>query len=228
MARDCIIDFKTGCDCGFSKSDLNNAPLERLFKVGFFKHDVAVINLYEDYKLLIGGHKCNFQREAAKCKREGFYLKEIDRQSYITEIVEINHSRAVRCEKPMSGSYLRSVEQWGGQPEIRTNPVMACEKHCTKTYGLFSKEPGIWGDGKLVAYITINIYGNLVNYAQILGHGDYLKHGIMQLLHLELLEILSNNKFSQYICYYLYHTGEKGLMDWKRRAGFRPHKLMLK
>lgn len=229
------------CECGFNRNAYDSSVedkingaihihnwkgyLNQFFKSGYFTHKVALIDLL-NYKNLVGGHKKNFQREAKRCEREGFFIKEINYHSYITEISEINRSKPIRCGREMKPDYLKSIDELGGQPKELMEPVNpSCRFHRGMFFGCFSKEAGFWGDGKLVAYIGLNIYGDFVNYSMILGHGNYLKKGIMQFFHLKLLEFLKANGFSRYIIYYLYDTPEQNLVDWKRRAGFRPHKI---
>lgn len=215
------IDFRFDCPCNFDKEKLS-----QFYKAGYFTHPVALIDLQSDYHSLIGGHKKNFQREAKHCKTAGYFVKEIHRQSYITEVVEINKSKEVRCGGVMKPDYKKTIDELGGQPAERIAPLKPdCEIHRGLFLGCFSNEPGYWKDGKLVAYIGLNMYGNFINYSMILGHGDYLRKGIMQFFHLEVLELLKLNGFSRYVIYYIYDTPQPTLVDWKRRAGFRPHKI---
>ena len=231
-----------GCDCGFSRNTYDPTAndnvngtisnhnwkgyLQQFFSSGYFAHKVALIDLESDYQSLIGGHKGNFQREAKKCERAGFFIKEINYRTYITEVSEINRSKPIRCGRKMSPDYMKTVEQLGGQYTVKHPPeTPPCKFHRGIFYGCFSNEPGFWGDGKLVAYIGINLFGNFANYSMIIGHGDYLKKGIMQFLHLQVLELLKANGFSRYVIYYLYFSGEENLISWKRRAGFRSYNL---
>ncbi len=219
-----MIDFKADCPCEFDKKKY----IDVFNKVGYFKHEVACIDLKSDYLSLIGGHKGQFKRDAHKCERLGFKVKQFHRQSYITDVVDINFSKEKRSGGLMKTDYRKSVEEWGGQPNERKEPVeQKCKVHGGYLFGCFANEPGYWQDEKLVAYLGINVLGNFVNYSTILGHANYFRFGIMAYLHLKVLEFISTLEYPQYVVYYLWNSKEQGLMDWKRRAGFVPAKLRL-
>lgn len=226
-----IVDLKLNCSCDFNKQELFNL----LFKKGFFlikgenktTYELSLIDLHSDYKMLIGGHKNQFTRDARNCSKLGYYVKEFDLQTYITDYVEINKSKDVRCGGVMKPKYNETVEQLGAQPLTKSEPLKnTCSEHYRKYYGCFIKQPGYWSDEKLVGYLAYDVMGNYVNYSKILGHADHLHNWIMAFMHLEVLKQIELQG-KRFVVYYLYHTGEKGLMSWKNRAGFRPLKLSI-
>lgn len=214
------VDFMLGCPCGFSAVDL-----QPYIDAGYFSQPVSLIDLRSDYRDLIGGHKNNTRREIAKATRSGYYVKAFHPRSYLADLIAINTSKAVRSGGRMRENYTRTADSAADQPAVRGQPPPPkCRYHQTITLGVFSASGGHWGDGQVVAYLYLQLAGEFVNYSSILGHGDHLKFGVMPLLHSEALSRLERNGFSRYVVYYLFDN-PKGLMDWKRRAGFRENRI---
>jgi hypothetical protein len=157
---------------------------------------------------------------------------------HIPDIHEINTSKEIRSGGPMRPSYLRSIEEIGGYPtkhyEIERP---ACRDHNWTCFGVFESISGyrqgnIVTDRKLIAYIRLKRFGELGLYSQILGHGGYLKFGIMYQLHFELIrKLYEAARFSisgiKYVAYAQWRAGGKGLMQWKSKVLFCPTYILI-
>ncbi|MCW7755442.1 hypothetical protein OOT00_15810 [Desulfobotulus sp. H1] len=183
-------------------------------------------------------HKGNSFRKSHKSKREGFYSKPFNPRLFIPDIVEINHSKEVRCGRKMSEPYRRTVQDFGGPPQKRLNfQWPECPLHFDLWWGIFMKKNGhcqgvVETGEKLFAYIRLRRNGNYALYGQILGHGEYLNKGIMYALHFNILEWLLKKesgyaKGLSYLCYAGYNQGGEGLIRWKKRTLFRPTYLVI-
>ena len=99
----------------------------------------------------------------------------------------------------------------------------------------------------LVGYVQLKRHGDLALYSTILGHGSYLRRGIMPHLHLSIMsnvlwvnskpwvdklgdEISGLAPFDgiKWLMYAGYYDGGKGLNLWKKKAGFDPVMLFSK
>ena len=146
----------------------------------------------------------------------------------------VNHSKAVRSGGAMRGSYLRTVEEMGGaptRPHVATPP--ACVHHWGLTFGVFLPEPGhvqgtVRVDERLLAYLSLRRFGDVALYSQILGHGDHLAHGILVLLHHEVVHWISEHldgpaRGLRYLMYGGQQNSGESLFQFKRQSGFTPH-----
>ena len=184
-------------------------------------------------------YKGNVLRDARKSDQQGYICKPFVRELFIPDIVAINHSKEERSGGPMKETYLRSVEDMGGAPKkpVELKPP-ECPVHYDCWWGVFSPEPGykqgdVVTDERLLAYIDLRRVGNFALYSLILGHGDYLKYGIMYRLHFTILEWLCNNKDRyahglDHLVYAGYYQGGEGLQLWKKKTLFEPAYLVIR
>lgn len=152
-------------------------------------------------------------RRANQASRKGFHVREFEWNSHLQDIHEINTSMPERNGKPMSPSYLRLPQELksGGKAEGNT-----CNLHWIKNFGVFRS------DGKLVAYIKLKRQRDILIYTTILGHGSFLRDGVMYLLHHEILRGLSSQEQLRQclLVYSSFDSGGDGLKQWKRRGLF--------
>jgi len=166
----------------------------------------------------------NTRKEMRKATRKGYYCEPIIPQAHIHEIVEINQSKAMRQGKPMHEEWYhyseaKMIQEFGG---VR---IYTCPYHYTQWFGVFTKEK------KMVGYIKFNRNGQLAWYGMILGHGDYLKDGIVYFLHFYIQKLIreSDNERYKGIAGTAYHAmlnGTKGLIFWKHKAGFAQYHIV--
>lgn len=145
--------------------------------------------------------------------RLGYHSREItwsERTFYLDDIHAINTSMAERQRKPMGESYLDYPKEITGR------------KSCCHHYGTFI---ACFKDAKLYAYITTNFCGEMAAASQILGHGDYLKDGIMLNIWAAFVEVCITRGI-KYIVYSRWNDGYGGLRHWKHSVGMKPESLV--
>jgi len=198
---------------------------------------VACLSLDRTYDAYVRGQRKadggNRQREARRAERLGLYVARFPMRLHVPDVVEINHSRPVRSGGPMRGHYTWSVEEHGGPPTRRHEFVWPeCRHHWTIPWGVFEPRPGhrqgdVPVDGKLVAYLHVLRLGDLALYSQILGHGDFLRSGVMARLHFVVVEWLLDGASPhaagvRHLMYGAWDSGGTGLQFWKRKLLFEP------
>ncbi|SFH81227.1 hypothetical protein SAMN05192551_103133 [Tindallia magadiensis] len=246
------IDLKYGSEnCSMSKTCTNYYEKFNKRMIGKYvgeknvfpgQLESAVIDLkdynYEDYYAKAKKiHKGNALRDAKKADKAGYYCKQFAWKNHIPDIVEINQSKEVRSGGVMRDAYNRSVDEMGGDPEkYRQVKEPDCNLHTTYNWGIFERIPGymqgnIETNEKLLAYVKFKRNGNLATYTSILGHGDYLKEGIMYNLHLSIMqwvqELTLEKDPLEYILYGAIDSGNEGLQQWKKRMLFVEKFLLL-
>jgi hypothetical protein len=172
-------------------------------------------------------------REAHKAVASGLFCEIFPRRLYIPDIHAINTSAPARGGKPMSANYQRSIEEMGGAPR-RHIPVSKpiCPIHNQTYFGVFQKVEGhrqgdVVTNQQLLAYVSVNRYGNCAIYTLFLGHHEYRKRYVMNLLHFETMRALterSSDRFKglDYLMYHRYVNTNPGLTFWKRKMNFSP------
>jgi hypothetical protein len=77
-----------------------------------------------------------------------------------------------------------------------------------------------------VGYVELYIYGNFAMINRILGHKDYLKFGIMNIMVKECVQYaISNNiKYINYLT--MQNKNNNSLSAFKKRVGFRECSLL--
>lgn len=182
-------------------------------------------------------YKGNSVREAQRASAEGFFCQHFNRRQWLPDIYDINTSMALRSGRPMSGHYLRSVQEMGGAPTRPYPPdVPTCVHHIQTNFGVFLPAPGhtqgtVKTDARLVGYIMVNRYGDFGIYSLIMGHGDFLKKNVMALLHLYVMKDLlapdgELHNGLRHLMYHRFITSNKGLTFWKKKFAFRPARLI--
>ena len=167
-------------------------------------------------------------RQANKAVKKGYVFKQVNPKCYIEDIVGINLSTPQRAGKEMTTPYRRSIEELAdyasNAPEYQSS---VCNTHWDRWWGVFQSD-----SDQMVAYARIRRNGNFVLYAQWLGHFEFLKDGIMNGLHVSILNWLcehSNPVVSglEFVVYAAWHSGDGGLQSWKKRCGFEPSWLVM-
>lgn len=177
-------------------------------------------------------YKGNVVRDAHKADKQGFVCKPFEYRLFLPDIVAINHSKDIRSGGPVQGSYLLSVDELGGAPKTFIDFTWPnCPVHYRIFWGIFSPEPGykqgdVVTNEKLLGYIHLRRIGNLAYFSQIMGHGDYLKFGIMYRLHFAMMEWILNkdNEYTrrlEHLNYGDYYYGSEGLQLWKKKVLFK-------
>ncbi len=175
-------------------------------------------------------HKGSAIRHSKKADEAEYYCKVFRFENFIPDVYEINTSKEIRCERPMAQSYRRSIEELGGYPtEMQDIIYPKCNYHWRLSFGIFKSIPGykqgdLVTDEKLLGYINTIRNGNYMQYSQILGHGDFLKDGIMYNLHFFILRWIQENRnnFTKDLqhLWYANHDCKIGPLQWKEKVLF--------
>jgi hypothetical protein len=182
-------------------------------------------------------HTGNAVREARKADKAGFVCHPFMRRNFVPDIYEINTSKVVRSGGKMKEAYNRTIEEMGGPPNRLYEVEEAdCPVHNALHWGIFEplsgyKQGDVITDEKLLGYINVKRQGNLAIYTSILGHGDYLRQGIMYRLHYAVMDWLfdlreKTSTGPDLLMYGAANSGGEGLMLWKRRGLFEPMELV--
>lgn len=180
----------------------------------------------------------NAFRSEKKALQRGYVVEQIDRKTYIPDIYEINTSMPVRSGGAMKSAYSRSIEEMGGYPTKLHEPKLPSDvKYWGLMFGALQPLAGyaqgnIIVNRKLIAYISVRRYGDLILYPQLLGHGEHLADGVMAQLHFHVLRWIcsSENPYAagaKLLMYTAVNMGNEGLRTWKKRAGFVPARIAL-
>lgn len=166
-----------------------------------------------EYLKLIGDKSRNMLRKAAK---NGYTASVFNSADYLDDIHSIRTSKEIRSGKPV--------------PEIfRQRPLpfdsannRLCDHHQVTGVGIFNNQ------NTLVAYAAIHNCGDLAIINTILGHGDHLKFGIMNLLVFGAYrEIKARFPNVKYINYLTLRSSTPQLDTFKKSVGFVPREFGL-
>lgn len=177
--------------------------------------------------------RADFRTQARKSLRQGFLVEQFNRLLYVPDMYVINTSKPKRSGGVMKPNYRKSIDELGGPPSKYLLPEkVTCSEHYDQWWGVFRPEVGyvsgsVVTNQQLLAYLNLRRVGELLFYNMILGHGDFLKYGIMMHLHLDLMERILSVEAPEFervttLMYAGYFQGGEGLIRWKRRAGFTP------
>ena len=144
-----------------------------------------------------------------KAQKNGYCVRPIEYDEHLDEIFAINTSKKERQGRPMAAAYRC-------YPQRRSAALrrLGIEYHC---FGCFEQN-----SGKLMAYAGFYRFGQLFRIDKVLGHGEHLCYGIMNLLFAELAGLLAASHPNSYLNYLTMNT----LGGFKARLGFAPYNLL--
>lgn len=166
--------------------------------------ELAIIDTSVDYAKLAGAKTRNMVTRAL---RREYDARPFVYNEHLHAIHEINVSMPERQGQPMSAGYLVKPTP--------SSPFPLCGRHTVEYVGVFDRS------GDLRAYCQLYICGELAIINRILGHGDYLKDGVMNLLVCYLVGF-ANGCGAKALNYLTMSGGRSGINAFKRHAGFRP------
>lgn len=190
------------------------------------------LDKYDAHSFLSACH-LNHRRNIKKAQKRGFYCKPFAYKQFVPDIFAVNTSKAERTGRPMSAQYLRNIDELGGAPSEKIFfEKPCCPLHYDYWWGVFRELAGHYQgdvrvDEQLVGYVKLRRNGNYAFFAQILGHGDFMSHGVMHLLHHDIVMWALRHddgeaEFLSKLIYAGYYQGREGLREWKKRALFEP------
>ena len=169
---------------------------------------VAILpRTFDDYFMYI---EASARRNYKKAKRNGYTFSKLDINKYLDDVREIRQSTDVRQGKvPEDLMY--------GEIERNTNPPSRNHYHDYPYVGVFK-------DGKLVAYASAFVGGEVCSLEHILGHADYQSDGIVPMMIIGLAEVLyKEHPAVRYFMYGTYFGAGKTLRRYKKKFRFYPH-----
>ncbi len=190
------------------------------------------------YQAAVHKRSAFFARRARKALEEGYFVDIFNRANQTSDILAIRKSMKVRAFGPVLDAFFLTLKGLGGTPvKLHTVKKLDCVQHWEIFLGVFLDKPGyrqgnVVVNRQLVAYVRLHRAGNVVRYADFIGHGYHLSRGVMMLLQMEIVQWLMHKgdpAFSgiKYITYGAIEQGREGLLFWKRKALFRPMILQL-
>jgi hypothetical protein len=164
-------------------------------------------------------------REIKKSEDKGFTSRRFNYFNHIDDIVEIHRSKNQRGGKRISTFYNAPRSQFGPKlSNVLPEEKLVCQFHNITYWGLFesletSNSSTPTDNEKLISYIRSFRINDLVWYNMIIGHGAYLKFGVMHKMHSDLLKNLINSPSPP--LYVNYGAGDVEKRQWKRKALFQ-------
>lgn len=167
-----------------------------------------------EYLKLIGDKSRNMLRKAAK---NGYTVKSFESKDYLSDIYSIRNSKEFRSGKPIPESFRQPPAPFDSAND------RLCSRHQVTGVGVFG------GDGALVSYAAVHNCGDIAIINTILGHGDHLKYGIMNLLVFGIFtEVSSKYPDVKYINYLTLRSSTPQLDTFKKSVGFVPQTLCVR
>lgn len=159
---------------------------------------------FDAYLRAIGDKSRNMVR---KPEKGGFRVAQFDKNRHLDDIYAIHTSLDVRQGQPLQDHYrLRPHASYKGRP--------AWELVREEWWGAFNPE------GRLVGYVYLPGTNGEYLTSRIMGHGEYLKFGIMNALVAEIVRAHAGER--GHILYGMYEHGTDGLRRFKDSMGFLP------
>ena len=141
---------------------------------------------------------------ARRAKARGYRFASIDRNRHIDDIDAINHALPFRQGKIMAPSYRSRTEHFIDQANYRY-------------YGVLD------GQGRLMAYCEVGIYGNFALLSRLLGYRN--NDGVMHFMIVEIASCLIAEGLVRYLMYDTWFGASEGLRKFKAILGFAPYRV---
>jgi len=153
------------------------------------------------------------RQKIRRAEKLGYEFRPFSYNDHLDDLYEINTSMEDRQGKPMSDSYRNRLSP------VAEAPAPTCMRHRRDWFGVFR-------DGKLYAYANVLQCGEMMLFSKILGHGDAMDDGIMNLLVFQAAKLRQAESGTRYPVYFLQHSGTEGLQFFKRKMGFTGHTVV--
>jgi hypothetical protein len=206
------VECKNQDKYNFLKSTLKKSfgGVIKIDKYSFYFHPIAIIEkpkTIEEYLQHIGAKSRNMNKKAEK---NGIACDIFEWNERLEEIFEINTSSMYRQGRQMDKSY----QQFPQKIEIKDK-----EDFKIRHIGAFKED-------KLIGYIELYIYGNFAMTNRILGHKEFLKYGVMNLMIKKCVEFMIEQdiKYLNYLT--MQNRQNSSLSAFKYRVGFREYSLL--
>jgi hypothetical protein len=188
------------------------APNKAFPGYGYMEVNVSVLVVPDDVDAgWFGTPESKWMRQKIRrAEKLGYEFRPFAYNDHLDDLYEINTSMADRQGKEMSDYYRNPLSP------APVGPEPTCQKHRRDWFGVFR-------DGKLYAYANVLQCGEMMLFSTILGHGEAMDDGIMNLLVFESVKLRARESGTRYPVYFLQHSGTEGLQFFKRKMGFTGH-----
>lgn len=210
---------------------LDPAGIAMLLPLNQLGTSVEVVHIFKK-------KSANFWRESEKARKTGFIVQPFLAANHTVDLLDIRRSKKIRSFGVVLESFTLKLSDLGGAPTDFHHFESPTEDQYWDVYfGVFKPIAG-YQQGKivigqrLVAYARLHRIGNVVRYAELMGHAEFQRQGVMNLLHCRIVKLLidapeSWQKGIHYLSYGALEQGSVGLCFWKRKALFQPMRLVL-
>jgi hypothetical protein len=162
----------------------------------------------DDYLAAIGDKSRNMLRKAM---RAGYLFRDVKPEEFENDIFEIRTSDPMRQGRPIPEYYYSNPPLY-----VLSRTQLECRLHTEKFFGIFLND-------KLVSYITVYVFGELVQINQILCHKEHVKNGVMNLNVFHMVErLIAECPWVRAINYLYMGERRMGIDLFKESVGFRP------
>lgn len=164
---------------------------------------------FDDYFMMVEGAA---RRNFKKATRLGHEFRPINYDDHLREIEAIHRSTTVR-QGPMPAHLM-------GELKPVRNPQPLDRAHGYPAFGVFNNE------GKLRAYATCHIAGEICMLEDIYGDARHQSDGYVPLLYLSIGQyLLEHHPEVKYFSYGTYYGASPTLRRFKRKFHFMPHRV---
>lgn len=152
------------------------------------------------------------RRNYRKSCRLGYRFERIDYNAHLADVTAILRSAPVRQGRPMPERFFTKDAAPVHNPPSRTN------QH---DYPYF----GILRDGRLLAYASCIVAGELCTIESIYGHAEHLADGIVPMMVIEMAGwVRVHYPGVRYYAYGTYYGASDTMQRFKRKFDFMPHR----
>jgi hypothetical protein len=140
-------------------------------------------------------HKGNAVRDALRAVNRGYEAKFFRYENFLDDVDQIAISKPIRQGQPLSDDYTRQHELLSYPATLEPERVPTNSLTWLRMFGVFLKKPGHCQgphqvDEQCIAYARVRRYGHCLFVNRFIGHSDHFKHGIMHLMHMDLVKAL--------------------------------------
>lgn len=137
-----------------------------------------------DFEQYWKGIRGNARTDHRKAVKHGYSFRKIEKitKTVNNEIMEIWDSTDIRQARPINRSYFNLdcveipfLDEW----PVKDYTIYPCPNHQLEFWAVEK-------DSKIAAYVEVLTCGNVIMVHSLLGHFDFLKHGIMKYLFVEM------------------------------------------
>jgi hypothetical protein len=187
-----------------------NARHPKLFFIKQFQYGFALCHMPPSFDDYFGSLKKSARWNYRKALRTGYEVKRFDANTKRQEIAEIMRSTPVR-----QGKLPKEIRE-GHFPEIKDPPSLS-PFHDFFYIGAFRH-------GKLCAYASCAIMGELCNLNDIFGHVAYENDGLVPMLLISIAEQIYHKYPSvKYYAFGTYFGARASMRQFKRKFQFHPY-----